>query len=96
VAKKKIFIDKAGNVIALCDNKIENCPALGDKQIHRAADVEFNNSPDKKVWEIIDTEGDGSVMDTHIRRDEAIKLEVKIIEARLTEKLKAGELIIKN
>lgn len=79
MAKHKIFIDKHGNVKALCNNVLENIPKLGSREIHRAADVEFNNT--SQVWEIITP--DGEVLGSHERRDEAIKLEIKLMNERL-------------
>ena len=83
MAKKRIFIDRHGNVKALCDNVLENIPGLGPREIHRAADVEFNNT--LQVWEIITP--DGKVIGSHARRDEAIKLEVKLMNERIREEL---------
>lgn len=74
MAKRKIFIDKDGNVKALCDNKLEYIKGLGEKEIHRAADVEYNN--ETQLWEII---RNGEVIGTHERRDEAIKLEISLM-----------------
>ena len=83
MAKKRIFIDKDGNAKALCDNVLENIPNLGTRQIYRAADVEFNN--DTQVWEIITP--DGVVIGSHPRRDEAIKLEIKLMNEKLRSEL---------
>ncbi len=83
MAKKRIFIDPAGNVKALCDNILENIPNLGKREIKRAADVEFNNA--KQVWEIITP--DGFVIGEHPRRDEAIKLEIQLMNAKLRTEL---------
>lgn len=79
MSKRRIFIKPSGNVIALCDNKLEYITDLGKKQIHRAADVEFNN--DKGVWEIITP--DGKVIGQNPRRDAAIELEIRLMEDRL-------------
>lgn len=81
MAKRKILVDRLGNVKALCDNKLEYIPGLGPKQIHRAADVEFNNT--RQVWEIIVPGGE--IIGEHPRRDEAIKLEISLMEKRIKE-----------
>lgn len=83
MAKKRIFIDRSGNVKALCDNVLENIPGLGPKEIYRAADVEFNNA--LQLWEIITP--DGKVIGSHKRRDEAIKLEITLMNSRLKKEL---------
>lgn len=83
MAKKRIFVTKEGNVITLCDNKIDNNPDLGDKTIKRAADVEFNNA--RQVWEIIAP--DGTILGEHPRRDEAIKMEIDIVSERIRQSL---------
>lgn len=82
MAKRKIFIDKDGNVKALCDNKLEYIKGLGEKEIHRAADVEYNN--ETQLWEII---RNGEVIGTHERRDEAIKLEISLMNDMLRNDL---------
>lgn len=82
MAKRKIFIDKDGNVKALCDNKLEYIKGLGEKEIHRAADVEYNN--ETQLWEII---RNGEVIGTHERRDEAIKLEIALMNDMLRNAL---------
>jgi hypothetical protein len=84
MAKRRIFIDKkTGNTIALVDNVIDNIACLGTKTIKRAADVEFNNSTQQ--WEIIAP--DGTVLGQHPRRDEAIKMEIQLVEAGIRQKL---------
>lgn len=83
MAKKRIFIDSLGNVKALCDNVLENIPGLGPKEIHRAADVEFNNT--LQVWEIITP--DGKVIGSHSRRDKAIELEIQLMNGKLRQEL---------
>ena len=85
MAKHRIFVDKDGNVTALCDNILENIPNLGSKEIQRAADVEYNNY--KQVWEIITP--DGVIIGTHKRRDEAIKLEINLMNEKLRSQLTA-------
>jgi hypothetical protein len=82
MAKRKIFIDKDGNVKALCDNVLENIPGIGARDIQRAADVEFNN--ELQVWEII---RNGKVLGFHPRRDEAIKLEITLMNNMLEREL---------
>lgn len=83
MAKHKIFIDRDGNIQALCNNTLEYIPELGSKQIHRAADVEFNNTTG--VWEIITP--DGKVIGSHPRRADAIKLEIKLMEEHMKAQL---------
>lgn len=78
MAKKQILLTKEGNVVALCDNIIENV-SLGVKTIKRAADVEFDN--ELQVWQIISP--DGEVLGSHPRRDEAIKMEIQIMNAKI-------------
>lgn len=85
MAKRKIFINKHGDVKALCDNTLENIPGIGQREITRAADVEFNNI--SQMWEIIH---DGEVIGTHERRDEAIKLEIQLMNAKLQSELLYG------
>lgn len=84
MAKKRsrFIISADGNtIIGLCDDIMENIPDLGEKHIERAADVEFNNDPNKKVWEIILP--DGTVAGEHARRDKAIELEREVVYTRL-------------
>ncbi len=83
MAKKRIFIDRSGDIQALCDNVLENIPGLGPKLIYRAADVEYNN--EKQVWEIITP--DGVVIGEHARRDKAIELEVELMNERMKNQL---------
>ncbi len=79
MAKRRIFIDRSGNIQALCDNVLENIPGLGPKHINRAADVEYNN--EKHVWEIITP--DGEIIGQHERRDKAIELEIKLMNEKI-------------
>lgn len=84
MAKRKIFIDRrTGDVVALCDNIIDNIPTLGTKTIHRVADVEFNNV--SKEWEIVDCKTK-AILGSRPRRDEAIALEIEL----MTERIKDG------
>lgn len=85
MAKRKIFIDKDGNIKALCDNILENIPGIGFREINRAADVEFNNTA--QVWEIIHN---GQVIGSHVRRDKAIELEIQLMNAKLKNELVNG------
>lgn len=88
MAKKKIFVSKkTGGVIALCDNKIDNTPALGDRIIKRAADVEFNN--DLKKWEILSPGGE--ILGQGDRRDTTIALEITLVEKQIKEDLTNGQ-----
>lgn len=85
MAKRKIFIDKNGNVKALCDNILENIPGIGQREINRAADVEFNNT--SQLWEIIHN---GEVIGSHARRDKAIELEIQLMNSKLKNELVYG------
>jgi len=86
MAKKKIFINRNGDVVAICDGIIENIPALGTKTIKRLANVEFNNAQDVQKWEVIDL--NGKVLASHHLRSEAIKIEVELMTQRLRENMK--------
>jgi hypothetical protein len=83
MAKHKVFINKDGNIRALCNNRLEYISDLGSKVITRAADVEFNNST--QVWEIITPEHE--IIGTNPRRPEAIQLEIRLMEERLRSQL---------
>jgi len=85
MSKRRICITKDGNVVALCDNVIENI-GIGKKEIKRAADVEFNN--DRQLWEIIAPGGE--ILGTHERRDKAIELEIQLMNAKIREQHTCG------
>ena len=101
MAKKKVFVDKHGNVLALHDEKFDRmATALGAKEIHRASEVEFNNELQR--WEVCCPpdcpEGvqcaPGAVTWTLVAhaptRVEALEKEKVIIEARYRERLVNG------
>lgn len=80
MAKTKIFISKrTGNVVALCDDVIDNIPDLGTKKIQRMANVEFDNPTEK--WRI--TELTGELLGVASKRSEAIEEEKKLMNLRI-------------
>ena len=50
MAKKRIFVDKNGNVRALYDDKFAGIRDYGEQQIHRASTLEYDN--DFECWMI--------------------------------------------
>jgi hypothetical protein len=87
MAKRKIFINGSGDVVALCDNIIENASDLGTRTIHRVADVEFNNKTDE--WEIIDCKT-GEILGSDKERSKAIDKEIDLMNARLENVLRSN------
>lgn len=103
MAKQKIFIDADGNVLSLHNEKFDKmAEQLGDKQIHRASEVEFNNTT--KEWEVrmpkecpsgISCMGPPQiiVVATAPTRVEALAKEKEIVEDRYRKRLEHGEKI---
>lgn len=87
MAKHKLFITSSGDIFALCNNIIENVKGLGKKEIHRAADVEFNNPSQK--WEVITP--DSKVLGAFTTRAEAISFEITQMNELLKQKLLTAE-----
>lgn len=80
MAKQKIFISKrTGNIVALCDDIIDNIPDLGPKKIQRKANVEFDNASGN--WVI--SELTGEVLGVASRRSDAIDRERELMNERI-------------
>lgn len=85
MAKKRIFVDKNGDLITLHDDKFERiADHYGTKTIHRASDVEFNNTLD--LWEIRVPSG-GRVVGWANTREEALRFEKIYVEQEYTNRL---------
>lgn len=81
--RSRLFIDRNGNLTALCDNIIDNVPDLGTRHIKREANIKFNNAT--QVWEVQAL--DGTVMAEHHRRDAAVQLERMLVNMTLQDAL---------
>lgn len=79
--KSTLFIDRFGNLTAICDNVVDNIPEFGNRTIRREANIRFNNP--SQVWEVLSLENE--VMAEHPRRDQAVKLEKMIVNMQLLD-----------
>lgn len=86
MAKQKIFVSKrTGNIVALCDDVIDNIPDLGPKKIQRKANVEFDNTQEK--WVI--SELTGEVLGVASKRSDAIDREKELMNERIKNEMHA-------
>lgn len=85
MAKKRIFVDKNGDAIALYDEKFGAIADYGNKQINRASDVEFNNTTG--FWEVRVPSG-GPMVAQAISREIALHHEKELVEQIYEERLK--------
>lgn len=98
MAKKRIFVDKLGNVLGLYDEKFGNILDYGTRTIQRASHVEFNN--EYQVWEvkvppddILDSkvlEKDWILIATTTTREAALAIEKEYVENLFTRRLHLG------
>jgi len=98
MAKKRIFVDKLGNVLGLYDEKFGNILDYGIRKIQRASHVEFDN--EYQVWgvkippdDILDSkvpEADWILIATAPTREEALAIEKDYVEGVFLNRLKSG------
>lgn len=86
MAKVRLYVNSGGNVKSLCDGIIDDIPALGDKFIERAANIEYSN--DEKTWVI--THKDGTRIGTANTHGEAVTKERAHLNEEFREELANG------
>ncbi len=82
MAKRKVFIDTAGDVHLVYEDKIANV-IDGVKTMKRASNVEFNEA--SQEWEA--RYPDGSLLCKDRSRDKCLKEEVIVVEKNLEAEL---------
>ncbi len=98
MAKRRIFVDKLGNVLGLYDEKFGNILDYGTRNIQRASHVEFDN--EYQVWgvkippdDILNSkipEKDWPLVATAATREAALAIEKEYVETLFLNRLIAG------
>lgn len=79
---RKIRINPDGSLECLYSDSLPFADEFKLIEITRAANVEFNNHPDKKCWEVISMHGD-TLASGFKKRQDAINKEIEIVESSL-------------
>jgi hypothetical protein len=84
--KTVIYVDKDGNVSGLADDVIDRLTSLGDKQVNRVSNVEFDHAT--QLWAATDL--DGEVIATSPIRSEVINMERDYLNKKIEESFSAS------
>jgi hypothetical protein len=91
MAKKRIFVNKDGDICGLYDAKFGNIPDFGHRTIHRASNIEYNNSTGE--WEIKLSPGEQidekywPIAGTTPTREMALEVEKELVEEIMARRL---------
>jgi hypothetical protein len=83
----RLYIDKGGNVSGLADDVLDKLVALGEKEVTRVSNIEFNH--DIQQWVAVDSAGEIIAVDPV--RSQVVEKERKYLNSEIEKSFAAAQ-----